>query len=379
MSPTITEPTFDPWDPSPPPSSPIASSPSADTAIVLTGAVAQGAFAAGALDVLARQAGDHRITRIVATSAGALSATLLAAGVRSGRLHEATAALVDYWTHSATWGNALALSPRDILHRRGVSSSRKVHGIVREAIARFAPGAQQPIDLRLVVTALGGDPSPRERASTFESVLSFSGPDFDIAEGRERIATAATAAAAFPGLYAPVHVPGLGPCLDGGAVNNAPIAHALDGCALRRIVVISNTPSLVDAPPLRGISLVEHLAEVLIHERLYRDLRAARRRNGQLGALHQLGKTGTLAPHQLSAVRDALGWQNARRLELVEIRPAVALRGGAFTALGDRGLRSEYIAEGRRAAEQTFAALSDATIERADRTTHPTPASRRSR
>jgi len=370
-----TEPTFAPWDPTPP------TTPSprrADTAIVLTGAVSQGAFASGALDVLARHRDDFPIARIVATSAGALSASLLAAGVRSGRIEDATAALVDYWTHAATWKNAIDLSPRDLLRRRGLSTSKKVHGIVRDALARFAGGERHPIDLHLVVTALGGDPTVGERSSTFESLLKFAGDDFDTAEGRDRIATGATAAAAFPLLYAPVHVPGLGPCLDGGAVNNAPIGHALDGCALRRVVVISNTPSLVDAP-LRGVSLVEHFIEIVIHERLYRDLRVARRMNRQLGALHQLGASGTLGAHQLAAVREALGWQQARRLEIVEIRPPVALRGGAFTALGDRALRAEYIAEGRRAAEAALDAIATGATERADRTTQPSPASRRAR
>lgn len=378
MSPTSrSAPSFSTWDPSPP----ATSSPArADTALVLTGALAQGAFAAGALEVVARHHDDFPIVRIVATSAGALSGTLLAAGIRGGSIEAAAAALVEHWTNAAHWGNALAPSARDLLGRRGLSTSRKVHGVLRRAVAPFVPGARRPIDLQLVVTALAGDPTTRDRdrASSFESVQRFTGDDFDTAAGRERVFTAATAAAAFPGLFAPVHVAGLGPCLDGGATNNAPIGHALDGCALRRVIVISNTPALVDAPPLRGVSLAEHLAEILIHERLFRDLRTARRMNRQLAALDQLAAVGILGPHQLAAVREALDWQHARRLEILEIRPAVALRGGGFTALGDRALRAEYIAEGRRAAEQALATAIDAPA-RVDRTTQPPPASRRSR
>jgi NTE family protein len=357
-----------------PPSSPTTRPPRADTAIVLAGAVAQGAFAAGALEIVARR--HLPIARVVATSSGALSGTLLAAGVRAGRTEDATEALVDLWTHSAHWCNAVDLSLRDLVRGRGASTSKKLHGIVRRAVEAFVPGAQQPIDLRLVVTALGGDPHARrdECATSFESIVRFADDDFDAPETRERLYTAATAAAAFPGLYAPVTVPGLGQCLDGGATNNAPIKHALEGCDLRRVVVITNTPALVATPPLQGLHLADHLAQVVTDERLYRDLRAARAVNRQLAALDQLVTQGALSPQALATVKDALRWRGRRRIELIEIRPATDLRGGAFTALADRALRTEYIAEGRRAAEEALAHLAaphaDATALQADRTTH---------
>jgi len=374
MSPT----TFSAWDPSPPTTKPPP--PPANTAIVLTGAVAQGAFAAGALDALAHHHNDLSIARIVATSSGALSATLLAAGVHAGRLRDATSALIDIWTRDAHWNNAVALSPRAFFGGRGLSTSRKVRRILRREVTPFVPGTR-PIELRLIMTALAGDPTTRqkEHASSFESMLQFSGADFDTPNARERLFTAATAAAAFPALYAPVHVPELGACLDGGATNNAPIGHALDGCALRRVIIIANTPPIIDAPPLHGTSLAEHLAGILTHERLFRDLRTARRVNRQLAALDQLAATGVLAPHQLAAVRDALDWRHQRHLEILEIRPPTSLRGGAFAALGDRALRVEYIEQGRRAAERMLGGLATAAECRVDRTTQPTSTARRSR
>jgi NTE family protein len=233
----------------------------------------------------------------------------------------------------------------------------------------LVPGAQNPIELHLIVTALAGNPETleRERVTGYESVLRFTGEDFDTAERREHLYKAATASAAFPGLYAPVHVTGLGECLDGGITNDAPIGHALRDCAVSRVLVIANTPAVADPPPPQGIALAEHVAEILVHERLHRDLRSARRRNRQLAALDQLGRRGRLTIPQLAAVRGALGWEATRQIEVIEIRPPIALRGSAFDALCDRALRLEYIAEGRRAAERALARTPNL-----DRTSHST-------
>jgi len=337
----------------------VPSIPRADTAIVLTGAIAQGAFAAGALDVLARE--RISVARIVATSAGALSGTLFAAGVHAARPADAARRLVELWTEEASWATALDVSARELARRRGISTSRKLYDLLRRTVGEFVPGAGVPIELRLIVTALGGDPEVRRRegVTSHESVQCFAGADFDAVEARARIFVAATAAAAFPGLYAPVEVGDVGACVDGGATNNAPIKHALDG-AIRRVIVISNTPALGAVPPRSGIALAEHLVNILIHERLYRDLREARLVNHQLAALDELAERAVIGQGQLAAIKDALGWASRRHLEIVEIRPAAALRGGPFTGLADRGLRAEYIEEGRRAAEAALGQTDDA-------------------
>jgi predicted acylesterase/phospholipase RssA len=326
----------------------------AETAVVITGAVAQGAFAAGALEVLARE--RIEFGRVVATSAGALTGTLLAAGVYAGRVDEAAGALVDLWTHEAHWRNALDLSLRDVLRGRGVSTSRSLHRVLRNAVESMAPRGRHPISLQLIATALQGNPRVAhiEGRTSAEVVFGFGATDFETRDRRERIYTAATASAAFPGLYAPVHVPGVGDCIDGGIVNNAPIKRALDG-GIERVIVIANTPRLTRTPPLAGRELAEHVVGTVIHERLYRDLREAVTTNNQLAVLGSLVQCGDLNSAQLDAVLDALNWRERRILRLVEIRPRSPLRGGLFKALSDRRLREEYIDEGRRAAEEALA------------------------
>jgi len=325
------------------------------TALVLSGAVAKGAFEAGVLQVLTRQ--RLPIVSIVGASAGALNGALLAAGIRAGRAVEAADLLARLWDDRGTWANAVDLSARDILGGRGVSTSDKLGQLLRTSIEPFVGGAH-PIDLRIVLTAAGGDPTIRQtlRRTSFESVASFTGADFEDPAARERLYTAVTASAAFPGLYAPVRLPELGDCLDGGAVNNTPIGRALAGHPeIRRVVVVTHIPALVEPPRLRGLDLVGHIGEILVTERLYRDLRAARRVNRQLLNLEQLCADGTLPRATVGALRRALGLGGKRPIEIVEIRPRVELRGGAFSGLSSRALRREYIDAGRHAAEEALA------------------------
>jgi NTE family protein len=328
------------------------------TALVLSGAVAKGAFEAGVIDVIAQHGIDIR--RIVATSAGALNGSLLAAGIRAGRTEDAARMLIDHWIQRGTWGNAVELSVRDVARGRGLSTSGKLARLLRRSVESFVPGSgQHPISLTLVVAALRGDPVVREIEGTtsYESIANFSGRDLDDADQREWLYQYATAAAAFPGLFAPVGIAELGASLDGGIVNNTPIAHALrDHSEIERVIVVTHTPSLVDAPPPRGLDLVGHVGEMLITERLYRDLREARAVNTRLTALESLVERGALSPTEARAAAHALGYCGKRRIELQVIRPRTALAGGAFAGLSSRTLREQYVDAGRRAAEEALTA-----------------------
>jgi NTE family protein len=323
------------------------------TALVLSGAVARGAFEAGALHALAQH--GIPITKIVAASAGALNAALLAAGIRAGRPYDAARALVDLWSERGTWGNAIDLSLRDLIRGRGVSTSDKLRHLVREQVEAFVPSPTTcPVDLSLVVAALQGDPRVRstEGATSYESVARFVDASFDDDDERERLYAATVASAAFPGLFAPVTVPGLGECLDGGAVNNTPIAQALSGRSdIGRVIVVTHTPALHEPPAGKaGAELAGHVGEILVTERLYRDLREASRVNHRLAALDELVDDGILSHASASAVRRALGFHGKRPIELIEIRPTAPLRGGAFPGLSSRAIRDEYIDAGRAAA-----------------------------
>jgi len=320
-------------------------------ALVLAGGVAKGAFIAGAVLALA-QSTQLRVRRIVATSSGALSAVFLASAIRDGRdLAVASAELVALWREKATVAGAFEWSPGGIARRTGLSTSAKLLALMRQYV-RPARG-RRPIELRLAMTNAAGDVGEigGAEATTFEHVARFSGSAFDDERKLEDVFRAVCAASAFPIAFEPVEVPIRGkaaPCFDGGLVDDAPIKHALEDPFVTRVFVIAPFPAKY-APPatqLRGAALLVHLAEILVQERLYRDLREAHATNVALARLDEL----VADPRARTLILDSIGWRNRRRVEIVEIRPDVALPGGAFDGFCRPALREAYIDAGDDAA-----------------------------
>lgn len=321
-----------------------------ETAVILAGAVAKGAFEAGALQTLAPHVEKLGITRVVGASAGALNASLFAIALRERAELEVTRRLVELWSDSATWHNVLDVNLHDIWTRTGLGSADRVLDLMQRAVKGVHSTEPRPMGLALVVTALGGTQGNigGDAATSFECVVRFDNSLFDDPRERERMFKTALASAAFPVLFAPVEVPGVGLCIDGGAVNNGPVRLALDGSGVDRILVISPEPLIIEPPaPLAGFNLLGHIAEILINERLYRDLHDAESVNTYLKNLEQLRSEGV--PDDIIArVKALFGW---RKLEIVQIRPPERLPGNAFDAFGDHEQRLRYIDAGRQAAE----------------------------
>jgi predicted acylesterase/phospholipase RssA len=156
------------------------------------------------------------------------------------------------------------------------------------------------------------------------------------------------ASGAFPVLYAPVTVPGVGPCVDGGLTNNSPIGAAIDQGAARVILIAPSPARVPSRGAAAGIALVSQLAEILVGERLFRDLEQAQEVNEVLRGLAGLTRDGTLSVAQAQQIRDLLGWHT--EIEVISIRPPDELKGSAFSGLWRRRLRAQYIEAGRAAA-----------------------------
>lgn len=325
-------------------------------AVVLAGAVAKGAFEAGVIQALVRT--DVRIARIVAASSGALTGAVLAAAVRTGDLIGGADRIAEIWRERAEWNEVFHLSVREIIRRNGLSDHKRVRALLGGSVAPSQPARPQPVNLRIVLGALGGrdgeiaSRGERRAATTFEAVRDFETDDFATQDRLDEVITTAVASAAFPVVFAPVDVPGIGRSIDGGCVNNTPLKWALDGALgaeLDAVVVIGTSVERRTAPPgeLTGLTpLVSHLAEMLIDERLYRDLREAEQVNTQLANLQQLVRDGRLDAGQLDAVVRALGWSKRRRIEIVAIRPDRPLEGNAFGAFFDAKRRAAYVKAG---------------------------------
>jgi NTE family protein len=324
-------------------------------ALILAGAVAKGAFGAGALAVLLDETPGLDVRRIVATSSGALNGAFVASAIRSGTPRSAGSRLEALWTDEASFGHVFDASIRGIASLRGISTNARVLSILRRAIQPST--GRNPVSLRLVVTATAGyvDPESGSSGTTFERALRFDGESFDDAARLEEVFAAVTASAAYPVAFLPVDL-SLGgemvACYDGGLVDNTPIGNALEDPDVTRVFVIAPYPPRFAPLPKdrRGLPLLEHLSDILVNERLYRDLRQARAVNDALAKLE-----ASLAPPALAKALEALDWTGRRQVEIVELRPEIDLDGYAFDGFFSKGLRESYLRAGESAVRRWLA------------------------
>jgi NTE family protein len=331
-------------------------------AVVLAGAVARGAFEAGVIRALADA--DVKIVRIIASSAGALNGVVLASSVRGKNLRAGAEALHALWRDHATWSEVFHVSLPGLLSRHGISDQKKLIALLEQHMPPSQPDDPADINLRIVVAPLNGragsiDGHP---ATTFESICEFDTTAFASREALADVFAAATASAGLPIVFAPVEVDGLGPCLDGGMVNNTPMKWALDGkvgAEVDAIVVVATSVELATQPAadLGALGMVGHFAEMLIDERLYRDLREAAQVNETIARLDALVDRGVLDAAQRAQVMIALGWTGRRTVEVVQIRPTAALRGTAFSGFFHADIRAEQLEAGFTRGQAVLRAL----------------------
>lgn len=318
-------------------------------AIVLAGGAAKGAFEVGALASLVER--GLAFTSIIGTSAGALNAAYFAAGVRAGREREAAHEMVEFWLERARWRTFLDLSARDIATLRGLSRSTRAEAVLRDRLLLLSTlPARHEVQLRMVASRLAAAPGAAG-ALTHEHVFAFQASDF--ATRVDDIARAAVASGAFPGLFAPVDVPDIGLCVDGGLVANTPLAEAIALGDVDEVYVVTPwTAADGDADRLGGLSLLSRWIEIAVSERFNREVAQAERRHAQLQVLADERDRGVLSDEQHGYLQRRLGLRNAARI--IVIRPSRALPGNVLTAFGDRSLRAEYIARGRAAADEVI-------------------------
>jgi predicted acylesterase/phospholipase RssA len=301
-------------------------------ALVLAGAVVKGAFSAGVLSVLSEPETKARhgidVKRIVGASSGALNGVYYATAIRDGTEAFAGQRLAQLWIDDASLRGAFDFSLHDLVNGLGVSNSAKVLATLREHI-RPASGRGQPIQLRVIITNATGKTidvagSP---ATTYEHIVDVADADFETAESLNRVFTAVAASAALPGIYAPVPIEIDGRTVqgfDGGIVDDAPLGHALEGAPeIARVFVCAPYPRVRTEPAdLHGLALAGHIFDLLVQERLMRDL-------------------------QRVANSD-------RSVQVVEIRPDADLPGHAFAGFTSVDLRRQYVQAGVEAARRAL-------------------------
>jgi predicted acylesterase/phospholipase RssA len=329
-------------------------------ALILAGGVAKGAFGAGVLSVLLGAEGKSEakvdVHSIVAASSGALNGAYAAAVLHAGTEEREIGRLRTLW-QDESFGRVFEPSLAGVFALRGVSGEDKVLDLLRSNITPMLK--VRTIELRLVVTNLAGSVAEvgGTPATTFESVLPFAADTFQSAERLETMFRAVTASAAFPGAFVPVTLEIDGrpvECVDGGAVNNTPLQYALEHpFEIDRVFVVSPEPRVALESPrdLKGLGLITHLAEMLIDERLFRDLQGAYAMNDALARLEEVVPDPALR----ARVLEAMGCAGRRRLAIVELRPPGNLRGGVFDGFFSRQLREEYVQTGEDVARAWLA------------------------
>lgn len=172
---------------------------------------------------------------------------------------------------------------------------------------------------------------------------------------QDRVALAAAASASFPVLFAPTHVDQT-LCVDGGAVNNAPIAYvlrSLDSSGRDRtrrpdvdtvVVVTTESPAVVPVTNLGGTALAGRVASALINERIAYDLARALQANARYEAL-QRALDGVSEPQKEEILRAAGCWP----IRLYLIQPSRPLEGNALSGFFNRGFRAAYVDAGLKA------------------------------
>jgi predicted acylesterase/phospholipase RssA len=327
--------------------------------VILTGAVTRGAFEAGALKILAER--EIRVHRIVAVSSGALNGTAYAAGVRDCREKTVAEELITLWHNQGGFRDVIDVNLAHLLTGKGLSDQDKLLSLLRRHIRPSQRVDRAPIELHIVVAPLRGTKGSigGRPATTYTKLLSFHGEHFDREDLLEQVFTAATASSAFPCLFTPVNVPGVGPCIDGGLVNSAPMRYACvdDGLGVGdAIVEIAATPTYVEHPrrSYRGRGLVAHVIDMLFTELIYNDLRAAGSANQGLLGLEDLARKKSWSPDEVAEIKDAIGWQQRRTIPVIPIMPLAPLPGDVFTGFFSSSARKRYVSVGIERANQVL-------------------------
>lgn len=327
--------------------------------IVLSGAVEKGGFDAGVLRILAKR--EIEVVRIVAASSGALTGTAYAAGVRSRNQREMAEKLVSVWQDKAGWWDITHFNLRSFLRAEGISDHKNLRALLRQVVRPSQCPDPAPIELELVVAPLEGVQVRvgGEFLTTYTQLLHFGGDAFDRQERLEQVFTVALASASFPIIFKPIHVPGLGPCIDGGLVSSTPIRYACAGkmgASADAILVVAPTPAHAPEPrhPFAGRKLYSHIIEMFFNERLHTDLRESRKRNAVLSKLDELARKRGWTAEEIGVIKDAIGFEHKHAIPIISIRPLVPLPGDIFSGFFNPFDRERYVEAGMERATQVF-------------------------
>lgn len=318
-------------------------------ALVLSGGGAKGAYELGALEALLERLPPPEM--VCGSSAGALVAAMLAEGVEAGRPLEFLRAQAARWLEG---------SPRLGLNWRGAWQAIRHHGVHWRALGEI-PSVYSDAFLRAAVD--GFLPQGRRFADYRKTQLLVTASNLET--GRvavfDRMSTlpvreAVLASLSYPLLFPSRYVRGAH-LVDGGLLDNTPLAHVLRRGAAT-VVVISLRPRQgqeVRSGPgaFNGAAEVaQRILSLLLEEVMYRDLRRAVEVNEMLALLEAYPTLPASFRRRLLEVLRGGGTEPHRRhVQLVEIAPSVSLEPPGTFGFRHREALRAAMELGRRDAE----------------------------
>jgi len=241
---------------------PISSGGGAPTALILTGGGAKGAYEAGAVAALAEAGLSIRL--VAGSSAGALSAAMIAAG-RADRLEATWRSITREQVYSIRAPTFFAGLLPGWLTLRALSGARSL---------------LDPQPLRELITA--SVELERIRRSPIGLIVTTT----DLARREPRVfdnqtvtVDALVAAASVPGLFPAVAVDGT-LLVDGGLTGRAPVLEALEAAPVgRALIVLSYAPEEQTEPATTIRRSLEEAFETAMLHQIHRDIELARLRH----------------------------------------------------------------------------------------------------
>jgi predicted acylesterase/phospholipase RssA len=297
--------------------------------LIIAGASAKGPYAAGALSVLAR-CRDFDVRCVLGASSGALNAAVYAAGLRVGEADVAADNLCALWRNQAKWFNILT-------HCQRVA-------IVRNALLPFVgKPPQREVSLSIPLASLQGS-LDKYGHMRFEKNYAFETTAFETVDGINEIAEVCILSSTIPLVFPPRKFRSE-QFWDGGIVDDTPIGNALK-ChpAIDHMLVVTPDSNFSDPRRRYGWFSLSRLLEMVIEERLARDLTEAQSFNDELLALCRAGV-------DLNKLGPEIRW---KLLQFVEIRPERELRGNLATGFFSAAVRDEYVTTGHDTAKKVL-------------------------
>jgi NTE family protein len=299
------------------------------SALIIAGASAKGPYAAGALSVLARRR-DFDVRCLTGASSGALNAAVYAAGLRVGEAAVAADLLRDLWRKQASWFNILT-------HRQRVA-------LVKNALLPFlGKERKREVSLDIPLASLQGSLDSYGHMR-FEETSKFDTAAFETDRGLDELAEACILSSTIPLVFPPRKFRSE-QFWDGGIVDDTPIGNALKrDRSIDHMIVVTPDSNVVQPRRRYGWFALSRLLEMVIEERLARDLSEAQSFNDELSALCRAGV-------DLNKLGPDIKW---KFLQFVEIRPEQELPGNLATGFFSGQVRDEYVNTGERTARSVL-------------------------